>query len=145
VRTRSPEHRHRRGRRHAGRRRPRDRPSGPGRSPPGVDPVSGQTQIQLTNDLDADLTLARDRSLLILDGNAGDDTISLRGTGGITLDAYTLGAILRGGPGEDHLFGSDGDDTVTSGPDVDFFDGEHITTGNGNDVVNGDLGDVIDP
>jgi Ca2+-binding RTX toxin-like protein len=123
----------------------------------GDDPVTGLPDLLLNGDSDVDLTLARDRSLLVVDGYGGDDVLELAGVG--TGVSYTGDVVLNGGPGDDVLIGGDGDDTITGGTGWDLFQGgagldtidaadslagEHITGGPGNDTVTMDTGDFLD-
>ena len=123
----------------------------------GVDPASGLSVLLLNDDTDADLTLARDRSLLVVDGNGGNDTLELAGAE--IGQNFTGGSIIDGGPGDDVLIGGDGDDTITGGTGTDLFignggidtidaadglAGEHVVGGPGDDIVTLDTGDFLD-
>jgi Ca2+-binding RTX toxin-like protein len=123
----------------------------------GDDPVSGLPELLLDDDDDVDLTLGRDRSLLVVDGNGGDDVLELAGAG--IGASYTGDSTLRGGPGADVLLGGEGDDTITGGTGLDLpvgndgqdtidtadgLPGEHVVGGQGNDVVTMDPGDFLD-
>jgi Ca2+-binding RTX toxin-like protein len=123
----------------------------------GLDRVSRLPALLLDGDADEDLTLARGRSQLVVDGNGGDDVLELAGVG--TGVNYTGDVVLDGGPGDDVLIGGDGDDTITGGAGWDLFQGgggidtidaadgvagEHITGGPGKDTVTMDAGDFLD-
>lgn len=85
---------------------------------------------------------------------ADDEVWLRRGPGADTIDAKTFGTYagvetlrIDGGPGADHLKGTDGDDTLEGGPDIDVLDGRlgddtFVREGEGSvDVIIGGLGD----
>lgn len=73
-------------------------------------------------------TLADRSSMLVINGNAADNTI--RGN-----DSHQ---VIRAGAGDDTVYGGGGNDLITGGDGNDFLFGE-----NGDDVINGGNGDDI--
>jgi Ca2+-binding RTX toxin-like protein len=73
-----------------------------------------------------------------INGNGGDDTISLAPT-------VPVPATLRGGPGEDHLSGGAGNDKLVGGPGDDTLIGrggnDSLFGGSGDDKLLGGSGD----
>jgi hypothetical protein len=122
----------------------------------GLDRFSGLPAFLLNADADEDLTLERDRSLLVVDGFSGNDILELAGVGtGVTYDGD---AVINGGPDDDVLIGGDGNDTITGGTGFDVFQGyggidtinaadgvpgEPISSGPGNDAITMDTDDSL--
>ena len=76
-------------------------------------------------------------SLIVVNGGAGNDHITLSG---VNVDSELYGGagndILRGGNGNDRLFGDSGRDNLFGGPGNDRMDG-----GAGTDILRGNKGD----
>lgn len=73
-----------------------------------------------------------------INGNGGDDTITLAAT-------VPVPATLRGGPGDDHLSGGAGNDKLVGGPGDDTLTGrggnDSLFGGSGDDTLIGGSGD----
>jgi len=103
----------------------------------------GTDGVNLNGDDDVDLTYAPVTTLTV-NGGAGNDIIS--GVGGLgTDDPATDDLVINGNAGDDTLTGGDGDDTINGGDGVDTInggDGVDIVNGDaGNDTVDGGAGD----
>ena len=102
--------------------------------------VMGAGGINFNGDADADIVGSGFATNFIFEGGAGADVFDARGGTG-TGAAFADRVTLRGGGGNDQLFGGAdfdaiegdaGNDTIDGGPDVDRLDG-----GPGNDAIAG--------
>lgn len=111
--------------------------------------ADGQALTLRTGDGNDIVDVASDVKVnLIVDGGAGDDTITT-GAGADNIDGGSGNDVIKSGAGSDYVFGNSGDDAIDAGADNDVVYGgdgaDTLAGGAGADYVDGGAGnDALD-